>query len=1797
MENGRTYRLNDNHRWERVESAQATPSTPGVHHTETPEFKAWFGDSKVVDADGKPKVVFHGAKRADRVGNRFRKDRATSGPMQYFSDDPEMASSYSTNKNDTSKERPSDYAQWFKWQPPGSRKPVDIDQAWFHLPFEERDRIKNALYTVGYSDPDEASGPIVAGTESIMSRSSIDYELREARGNALRAAVEMWLSSGTLFNEEDKFLDVLKALGVKGAEIDDPDESRSGVFPVYLDIRNPLDTGDIPEEVYAALEQSSKRKRAKKAAGGDPDAWDKNTIDGPSWYAYLLNDRASGTTHAWTRVPDWATETLEGMGYDGIKDVGGKHGGREHQVWVPFREDQIKSRANRGTWDRSTGNMLMSLRPGMTKVEDGRTYRLNEHHRWERQYDVDVNQTSGQPQNKVVSGLQADPAAISHYRKTDRAIGVSAQPRKLSETVITGIASHANTGNVVFVDSGIASTVSKGLGVEFDKVFDNYHNILSRVQPSHRNKVWVVAPDHLEKTEDGEFRGDQQKTLDLQREHAEAIAEFQNMGATVIVPIQKGKNSLSAAAADATDAIDFSNGRTAFGIPYNKGAWDDESILDLAMNQLGAEAHFHLLGAGKEKVDRLAARIHEINADIRVTGDAATEARNAQWKQNRDSAYRQVLLFSVARMSLRPGMTKVEDGKTYRLNENHRWENIEENPISRKHVVDHFTRQQQSLGAGSHVESHINSTNGRIWEKISKSPWRTMKDLEVKGRGGVSLANVVSRSVTEMKKAGFLTVAWDREGNPHYAVPGAELPSWLTQSEDDADLAKLPPKGHQAQPAAPSSNERGLSMMLRTLSTAATVAGKSVQRKTGKHPHVLSPNEFRDAYDPDGSRWEVGLDVESLHKEWVNAANIYIPDEIHDDALNEYAGNDEPALLQTKNQRYAKRQAEKTQGSVVMALRRSGLSGRAISELGDPDASTVANSRFDAARWVRQEARNTLKFWDEFREFRDKDIAREYRKLLGPQVQRLSLYDPDEDEEDEDEDGDDPEVMSRAEMIAEFLMELYGEDAEQMFDELFSGTITMAIRWDPFQHPRDKNGRFVQKNSPEAVAAARSKIEDALVGGRGHATMRTLVDHLAILTSKQLAELKTDYNIKASAKDKQALMGKIADRLDRGRRKPQPESEKADVHEFNALVDKMLVRHFSPTLVRKIESKDNFLTLGDVTPLDGAKFFRHIKDLATAAGEVDAFYDFAKEAGELFQRQELEVPGNVFRAIGKPTDRDGVLQTAYRDSVFQQMEREKAMQRKKEIDAYHWAVEHVKQPTKHDSKVGSKPEKMEYEQFLFWKGLSLEAKYKRSIKIAERFIKMIGGEGDMLTPNYDNLSEHIAFYKKNKSAIDTIVRAGGPGRSGWRKAWLQDGIAAARRALDKIAENPIDDPNTPPLKRLYDAFNPMLVDEWAMEHEESLKRYVVLERDKGLEGPLTTEQVRKYRYRSWLPDRYNDTKTTLDYIENREKYMASDRHANALKMLKRGIDRALPRLRELYASTIEKDDFLGKSQREYDLLKAKFFDVTSEIIALNDRKKALDATGALDRATVLERDSILVRRKELMEKAEKADRAIADHRIAANKEFMDRLFPVPEPGKNMVDIPYEKAFDGAEIPVTSDDMVNFLTQVSVAKTFLNRLFSSRETPITAQVLTTREIYTQKPSFYPDRASALGNKIFIYPQVRLDALIHEVGHILEAENDSAIAVLAKAFAQQAIADSGQKVDRLPRNNFNSGAYDPHEIGAQAIFGHPYDSKYYPQTASEVTSRGLEYLWSDPIKFLEQSPDHFDFTVAALKGLFK
>ena len=62
--------------------------------TDTAEFKAWFGDSKVVDADGNPQVVYHGGGPHEGFDHEFIGAANMFGPGFYFSNDPAIADEF-----------------------------------------------------------------------------------------------------------------------------------------------------------------------------------------------------------------------------------------------------------------------------------------------------------------------------------------------------------------------------------------------------------------------------------------------------------------------------------------------------------------------------------------------------------------------------------------------------------------------------------------------------------------------------------------------------------------------------------------------------------------------------------------------------------------------------------------------------------------------------------------------------------------------------------------------------------------------------------------------------------------------------------------------------------------------------------------------------------------------------------------------------------------------------------------------------------------------------------------------------------------------------------------------------------------------------------------------------------------------------------------------------------------------------------------------------------------------------------------------------------------------------------------------------------------------------------------------------------------------------------------------------------------------------------------------------------------------------------------------------------------------
>lgn len=84
-----------------VASEDAQFDQAGQRRTDTPEFRSWFGDSKIVDAEGKPLVVYHGTD-AIPEGAGFTTfvvgSTGNFGRGIYFSPSPEIAGEYAGQK-------------------------------------------------------------------------------------------------------------------------------------------------------------------------------------------------------------------------------------------------------------------------------------------------------------------------------------------------------------------------------------------------------------------------------------------------------------------------------------------------------------------------------------------------------------------------------------------------------------------------------------------------------------------------------------------------------------------------------------------------------------------------------------------------------------------------------------------------------------------------------------------------------------------------------------------------------------------------------------------------------------------------------------------------------------------------------------------------------------------------------------------------------------------------------------------------------------------------------------------------------------------------------------------------------------------------------------------------------------------------------------------------------------------------------------------------------------------------------------------------------------------------------------------------------------------------------------------------------------------------------------------------------------------------------------------------------------------------------------------------------------------
>lgn len=123
----------------------------------------------------------------------------------------------------------------------------------------------------------------------------------------------------------------------------------------------------------------------------------------------------------------------------------------------------------------------------------------------------------------------------------------------------------------------------------------------------------------------------------------------------------------------------------------------------------------------------------------------------------------------------------------------------------------------------------------------------------------------------------------------------------------------------------------------------------------------------------------------------------------------------------------------------------------------------------------------------------------------------------------------------------------------------------------------------------------------------------------------------------------------------------------------------------------------------------------------------------------------------------------------------------------------------------------------------------------------------------------------------------------------------------------------------------------------------------------------------------------------------------------------------------------------------------------------------------------------------------------------------------------------------------------------------------------------------------NRAYAIGNNISVKKDTPAKTIVHEMAHVLE--HNTTVLKAAVDFWDNRTA--GQKLLSLRTLN---KAYGAGELYKKGGFPNEYDGKVYPSSAAgsykniratEIISRGLEYMYDDPTTFYSKDRDYFNF----------
>jgi GNAT superfamily N-acetyltransferase/cation transport regulator ChaC len=203
----------------RTEEENIPLENVSIDQTKTPAFKKWFGNSQVVDANGKPLVMYHGTRKSENgeaftYFDTYGSNYGLMGMGSYFTDNPEVASSYTKKgkgetptvypvylsiKNALDMEAKADADVWMKAFPDAElfHEGGDTNESWYRAAeeamrdaevpaYEGAEAMQTGIISMGYDGITHIGGGRVNKADETRHRVYIAFEpnqIKSAIGN------------------------------------------------------------------------------------------------------------------------------------------------------------------------------------------------------------------------------------------------------------------------------------------------------------------------------------------------------------------------------------------------------------------------------------------------------------------------------------------------------------------------------------------------------------------------------------------------------------------------------------------------------------------------------------------------------------------------------------------------------------------------------------------------------------------------------------------------------------------------------------------------------------------------------------------------------------------------------------------------------------------------------------------------------------------------------------------------------------------------------------------------------------------------------------------------------------------------------------------------------------------------------------------------------------------------------------------------------------------------------------------------------------------------------------------------------------------------------------------------------------------------------------------------------------------------------------------------------------------------------------------------------------------------------